>query len=256
MKLKDQRQQKRTRATARRVAGKVGHGRDDDGADSAFELGDRVTVQPHVAASRGIPVDGRMVVGTVVAQNTETGHWQRQGMVHVRLDRPSSGGGRSGLEAANHFVRVQLFHQNELLKYGDHASLRVASERERLAARAAAREQREIERQDREADRALVTILLHKRALLAGGDVEAATSPQGTSPLDVPTEQERAVLVRALYHPEELTSDDDPAMPLDLRAVQRVGVDWPVAEDRALLVLANEKLEQRDPCAARLLARW
>lgn len=269
MKLKDQRQQKRTRIIARRVAGKVGHGR-DDGLKSAFEPGDRVTVHPCAVGDHR-----RVTIGEVVAlADAESTEARRQGMVYVRLDRPSSlGGGMAGLEAANRFAGVQLFREHHLSKDRDSMSWAFTHiHGERLAAQAAAREQREIERQDREADRALVTILLHKRALLASGDVEATTSPQGTSPFEVPTDKERALLVRALYHPEDLTVDDDPAMPLDLReaerteagagyeldldAVQRVGVDWPVEEDRALLALANEKLERRDPCAARLLARW
>ena len=259
--MESQRMKKRSRALGR--IGRTGHGRDDDtGGSSAYGAwrdwrpGDRVA--PLTPANSGRR-------GTI-----------RRGPSGLQI--------RVGIEwddtpcVRYHYADAEQVDVRTLRRLGDEEVIREAAQRERAAGQKAKAERRRLEAGERQMERALVPVLMSKRALLASGELRVDTSPQGVPAMACPTRHEKAVLVRVLWKQKPTLPRASPAALQALQARQarqpepepepaaetgieqeradfeqavleaRAGGAWPSLQGKALLGFAQEMEQRNDPC--------
>ena len=251
---------KRSRALGR--IGRTGHGRDDDtGGSSAgawrdWRPGDRVA--PLTPANSGRR--GTIRRGPFHGLKAIVIEWDDTPCVRM------------------HYADAEQVDVRTLRRLGDEEVIREAAQRERAAGQKAKAERRRLEAGERQMERALVPVLMHKRALLASGELRVDTSPQGVPAIACPTRHEKAVLVRVLWKQKPTLP---PASPAALQALQarqarqpepepepeaetgieqeradfeqavleaRAGGAWPSLQGKALLGFAQEMEQRNDPC--------
>ena len=265
--MESQRMKKRSRALGR--IGRTGHGRDDDtgvGNSSAWRdwrPGDRVA--PLTPANSGRR-------GTI-----RRGPWSATSVGIEWDDTPC---------VRMHYADAEQVDVRTLRRLGEEEKIREAAQRERAARQQAKAERRRLEAGERQMERALVPVLLHKRALLASGDLRVDTSPQGVAAMACPTRHEKAVLVRVLWKQKPPRPEKGPLLllrelereqararkpepelepepePEPETGMEREGADefeqavlalraggaWPSLQGKALLGFATEMEQRNDPC--------
>ena len=262
---------KRSRALGR--IGRTGHGRDDDtGGSSAYGAwrdwrpGDRVA--PLTPANSGRR-------GTIRREPLRRNHDPLSPEIDVGIewdDTPCLG---TNFMGRTHYGDAEQVDVRTLRRLGEEEEIREAAQRERAAGQKAKAERRRLEAGERQMERALVPVLMHKRALLASGELRVDTSPQGVPAMACPTRHEKEVFVRVLW------KQKPPASPAALQALQvrqpepepepepeaetgmeweradefeqavlaaRAGGAWPSTQDKALLGFAKEMEQRNDPC--------
>ena len=270
--MESQRMKKRGRALGR--IGRTGHGRDDDiGGSSAYGAwrdwrpGDRVA--PLTPANSGRR-------GTIRRGPLRRNHDPLSPEIDVGIewdDTPAT----AATWRRRYGVEVDV---RTLRRLGDEEEIREAAQRERAAGQKAKAERRRLEAGERQMERALVPVLMHKRALLASGELRVDTSPQGVPAMACPTRHEKAVLVRVLWKQKPTLPPASPAALQALQALQarqpepepepeaetgmereraddefeqavlaaRAGGAWPSLQGKALLGFAQEMEQRNDPC--------
>ena len=273
--MESQRMKKRSRALGR--IGRTGHGRDDGtGGSSAYGAwrdwrpGDRVApLTPANSGRRGtirrapFRLNMRNPLSPEIAVGIE---WD---------DTPCVG---TNFLGNLHYGDAEQVDVRTLRRLGDEEVIREAAQRERAAGQKAKAERRRLEAGERQMERALVPVLMSKRALLASGELRVDTSPQGVPAMACPTRHEKAVLVRVLWKQKPTLP---PASPAALQALQarqarqpepepepaaetgieqeradfeqavlegRAGGAWPSLQGKALLGFAQEMEQRNDPC--------
>lgn len=232
--IKNQRLQKRSRVVARAKNPKSGHGRDEVGPK--FKVGDVVVVHSlETAARHHLP--HTHTGGTVIAVDPF-------GKLQIRYSR--------GFPVAIVDPRDE---KTVVVLRDEDSGFRCTAptrEQEQQLREIALAKHLHWEQQRRADEMALASVVLSKRELIASGELCTSTSPQGVLPVEVPTPDERVALMRVLYTYTDQVDQAAPTGP-DYDHAQ---TPWPAHQDRSLMKMATERLEQGDCCAALMLIKW